>query len=155
MLPTRRSVLLVGVASALTACSRGAARPAAAIDPDVALTQSAVARERALLAAYDEAVVALPALATRLVPLRAEHAAHLAALLSPPVSGSPSPSGPPTQLPVSAATATSAAATLARLADLERAAATAHTSGAVVASRRLAPLLASLAASEASHVVVL
>lgn len=83
--PSRRSVLTGSVGLlGLTACSGPALRPRpATIDPDLALTAAAVARERALLAAYDAAATATPDAAARLAPLRADHVAHLAALGAP------------------------------------------------------------------------
>jgi hypothetical protein len=145
--PTRRSVLVAGALGAVSACT---SKPGAApqpVPPDTALTATAVARETALLAAYDEVLAAVPALAARLAPVRAEHQAHLAALQGAPTIASP--------LPVRTGTSLQPAAALTRLAALERAAATAHAGAAVSASRRLAPLLASLAASESAHLVLL
>jgi hypothetical protein len=118
------------------------------------LADAAAVRERSLLAAYDAAVALVPALAERLGPLRAEHAAHLAALavpeLPPPSSGpSASPSPAPQALPADPA------GLLAALAGLERAAASAHADACVRAGRGLAVVLASAAASEASHPVAL
>lgn len=134
---TRRAVLAGAGGLLLTACTgrrTPAARPTP--DPDVALRAAAVARERALLAAYDAHLAATPALAARLAPLRADHLAHLQALGAGPVPG-PAPA----PLPV--------------LADLERRTAEGHAQDCVTASRRLAPVLASLSACEASHLVVL
>jgi glucose dehydrogenase len=54
-------------------------------NPDVVLAQAAATRERVLLATYDAALAAVPALTGRLGPLRADHAAHLAALGLPEV----------------------------------------------------------------------
>lgn len=140
--PTRRAVLTgSAAAAALTACTRTSRRRAAApaaVDPDVELRAAAVAREQSLLDAYDAAATN-PGLQARLAPLRAEHAAHLQALGALPVPGIPPPSTP----------------TLSQLIALERRAAAAHTAAAVPASRRLAPVLASLAASETTHVGVL
>jgi hypothetical protein len=155
-LPTRRSVVAGGLAAlalpVLGGCERDTkpARPPRP-DPDVVRADEAAARERALLAAYDAAVAAVPALAARLTPLRAEHALHLAALgvperptTSPPAlraTAPPQPTDPP--------------ALLAALADLERRTAVAHGDEAVLAGRGLAAVLAALAASEASHPVAL
>lgn len=129
----------------------------AAPDPDAALTDDAASRERVLLATYDAAAAAAPALAARLAPLRAEHVAHLAALgrsqvpaasASPSVTPSTTPSPVPTPPPVPA----DAAGALAVLRELEAATATRHGDVAVRCGRGLAVVLASLAASEASHV---
>ena len=139
--PTRRTVLsagAVGLAAGCTSSHRtaGPSRP----DPDVALTAAAVGRERALLAAYDAALAAAPARATTLALVRAEHAAHLAALgVGPAASAAAAPASPAPS----------------DLAGAERAAAAAHAAAAVTASPRLAQVLASLAASEAAHQVAL
>jgi hypothetical protein len=128
-------------------------------DPDDVLRGEAAARERALLEEYDAVLLVLPALAPRLVPLRAEHAAHLAALTGASPSpfatvGRPSPASsavPPPQVPPP----DTAAAALEALVAAERAAASAHGKAALDASPELAGLLASLSASELSHPVAL
>ena len=114
-------------------------------DPDDPLRAAAVARERTLLAMYDAAAAGSgPADAAVLQAVRAEHAEHLAALL-----GQPSPS------PSTAAAPSPTVATRPQLVAAERSAAQAHAAAAVTASPELAGLLASLAASEASHPVAL
>jgi hypothetical protein len=144
---TRRQALLSAGGLLLSACtSRSGPRPAPVVDPDVALKAAAVARERALLAAYDTALATVPALAARLAPLRAEHLAHLTAL------GATLPSPTPTPTPAGSGPAP---VVLQQLKALERSSAQAHGNDALSASRELAPVLASLAASEASHGVVL
>ncbi len=143
--PTRRAVLSAGAVGLVAACTRSrrpsSGRPARP-DPDVALTAAAVDRELALLTAYDAALAATPALASRLAPLRAEHAEHLLAL-----GAGRTPADSPASSPTSS--------TLTSLGAAERAAAAAHATAALSASVRLAALLASLAASEASHQVAL
>jgi hypothetical protein len=127
---SRRS-LLAGLAVApVAACTSGSSAPAR-VDPDVALRAAAVAREVDLVALYD----ALPPTPVH-AALRAEHVEHLRAL------GAVLPSARPTHpdpQPVPA----------------ERAAAAAHAADALRAGRGLAAVLASLAASEASHPVAL
>lgn len=151
MLLTRREVLAAGSLGALTACTSSDPVPPAPVDPDVALVAAAVVREQALLTSYDDALAAHPELAALLTPLREQHFQHLARLQPATTAtttatagplGSPSRGGSPL-------------ARRAALAALERAASAAHGAAAVTASRQLAPLLASLSASEASHVVVL
>ena len=146
--PSRRQVLAAGLVLPLAGCTGSSPGPAPSpapvpVDPDVALRAAAVERERALLAAYDE--VLADASSPGLLALRAEHAEHLAALepgaAVPPV---PAPAGG--DLPGRAAT---------RLRAAEREAAAAHAADALPASRGLAALLASLAAAEAAHGVVL
>lgn len=156
MRPTRRALLLAAAGAALAGCTDGAApvpAPPAPVDPDVALREAAVARERALLRSYDAVLLALPSLAQRLLPVREEHAAHLDALTGPQPAAGPSPSAAP-GAPAVPPPATAAAA-LAGLAAAEAQASTAHARDVPAASRGLAGLLASLAASEASHPVVL
>src|SRR4051794_5717796 len=141
--PSRRrllqaTALLPALVSGTAACTHPAEQPAV-VDPDVALRAAAVARELDLLAAYDGVVGAPPARAAQLAAVRAEHAAHLVAL----GTASPTPSATPSTTPV----------TVTELAARERAAAAAHAADALGASRQLAAVLASLAASEASHVV--
>lgn len=145
MRPTRRAVLASGLLLPVAACTSSEPAPVrpVPVDPDVALRAAAVARERGLLAAYDAALQQDPARAERLVPLRAEHAAHLAALgeQEAPSTVSPAPA-PPSPLGGDLATA-------------ERAAAAAHAEATAAASPALAAVLAQLAASEASHPVAL
>ncbi len=161
--PTRRTVLRAGLVLPLAACTAGREAPAPLPppDPDRALRAAAVDRERALLAAYDAALLATPSRAALLRPLREEHAAHLEALLAldpartsaPPGAGSGS--GRPGAPPGTAAPAPPAPAAPVDLAAAEAAASTAHADAVPAASRGLAGLLASLAAAEASHGVAL
>jgi hypothetical protein len=147
--PSRRRVLQAALlapalAPVASACTSRPSQPEP-VDPDVALRQAAVARERTLVDLYAAAEGSSPARAAQLALVRAEHEQHLAAL------GAPS-SGPS----ASSGTARTLAAPLPRtLTAAERAAAQAHAADALLASRPLAAVLASLAASEASHPVVL
>jgi hypothetical protein len=143
---SRRALLGLAAVGPLAACTREAPAPVPP-DPDDLLRSAAADRERALLREYDAALLALPALAARLAPVRAEHAAHLAALLGPEptATGQPAATTAPPAEPAS----------VQRLVAAERAAATAHGGAALEASQQLAGLLASLAASEASHPVAL
>jgi hypothetical protein len=155
---TRRSALASAGLALVTACTRRTARPARVLDPDEALKAAAVVREQALLNAYDDALRTAPALAARLAPLRADHAEHLAALSGAASPGAPATSGAASTPSTGAASTPGGQppqAVLHALATLERTAATGHTADALIASRRLAPVLASLAACEASHLVVL
>ena len=148
---SRRALLGAAAVLPLAACTSDDGPPPPP-DPDDLLRDEAVQRERSLLREYDAVLLVLPDLAARLIPLREHHAEHLLALTGEPATPSPEPSGAPAaQVPPPV----TAAAALAGLADAERAAAGAHRAGAVAASRELAALLASLAASEASHPVVL
>lgn len=135
---SRRALLGLAAAVPLAACTAEDGPPPPP-DPDDLLRAAAVAREQSLLQQYDVALLVRPD--PVLASVRAEHAAHLAALQG----AAPSPSPAPSPGPASAAALVTA----------ERAAATAHAQAALVASRELAGLLASLAGSEASHAVVL
>ncbi len=135
MNPSRRTVLVASVLT-LTACREKAP---VRVDPDVALREAALQRELALQSAYESVMRLRPSLAPRLQALAADKAVHATAL------------GPVTP----ATSAVSTVSTLAGLKALESTTATAHGRAALTASRQLAPLLASLAASSASALAVL
>lgn len=143
----------VSLAAACTADRPPSPRP---VDPDVALVAAAQRREQALLAAYDAALLRAPGLGDLVGSLRDDHAAHLAALRSP--AGSPSPAvlpPRPSGQPARPAGASVLAGERAALAALERSTAAEHARAVATASPDLAQLLASLAACESSHVVLL
>lgn len=175
-LPSRRTVLGAALtalaAPVLGACTRltpsetpSEPSPPEPDPPDVLAADRAAGRERRLLAAYDAAVLIAPQLADRLLPLRGDHVAHLAALGLPEVAAgaeadpSAAPTGEPAPPPPPAVAAPRLPqdpdALLGALADLERRAATAHGTAAVLGGRGIGALLASMSASEASHVVAL
>lgn len=162
--PSRRAVLVAGLVAPLVACTRSAQPPAPVAgsspaaptgpgvgprsrpDADAPVRAAAVARERRLLAAYDAALADDPG-ARDLAALRQEHAAHLQALgVAPP----PPPPGDRRRRDRRAA-----ARARAGLVRAERGAAGEHARDLLTASRGLAAVLASLAAAEASHLVVL
>jgi hypothetical protein len=148
---TRRHLLATTGLAGVAACTAKKVAPLPKrIDPDVALRAAAVTREQVLLAAYDAALAARPAVAAALAPLRDDHVAHLAALQasSATVAPTPAPTATPVPAPAPATTSTP-------LAHLERTTAAAHAAAALLASRELAPVLASLAACESSHVGLL
>lgn len=163
----RRALLAGAALLPLAACTSEPAPAPPPPDPDDLLRAAAAGRERALLAEYDRLLAAVPELAVRLRPLRAQHADHLLALTGPPPTGSPtsvatspasatSPATSPPPLPPEVPPAPTAADALASLVVAEQAAAGAHTTDALAAADRdLAGLLASLAASESSHPVAL
>jgi hypothetical protein len=136
--PSRRGVLQAALLGSATAACTYRSRRAQRVDPDDALRAAAVARERSLVALYEAAAAATPGGSA--AAILAEHQAHLRALGAFP-DPSPSQVGPSTPPAV------------ADLVTAERAAAAAHAAAAVGASRELAAVLASLAASEASHPV--
>jgi hypothetical protein len=140
---SRRDLLAAGALGALSACTTPTTPRPAPVDPDAPVLAAAIAREQALLLAYDGAIAAHPRLANLLGPLRADHAEHLARL-APAAAGTPPASAPRGSGDPRRA-----------LAALERATSAAHGAAALTASRVLAPVLASLSACEASHLVVL
>lgn len=131
----------------------------------------AIAAEATLLAQYDTAL-ALPSvtadsvLAAKLTAIRAEHAAHAAAIkqgYTPP--SAPTPFAPPESsatAPASASTSatqppatTDAKTAVAALAKAEQDEASARTADILAADGPTAMLLASVAASEAGHAALL
>jgi hypothetical protein len=163
---TRRGVLAATAASlpllALSGCKGIGAlaappRPA----PDVAVLRHAIAAEVLMIARYNTAIKGSASLAGTLAPLRAEHHLHLTALrarlIVPPGSaaassqppGHPAPSPRPSPVPAGADAAVSF------LQDAEQAAAEALLRDLHLASPSLAQLMASVAASESTHVTVL
>jgi hypothetical protein len=158
--PTRRVVLAAAVTLPLAAVSGcGGAnvlasppRPAA----DVGLLRSAIAAEQLMIARYGAVIGGTTAaMSSTLAPLLAEHRAHLVQLRSRLVvpAGSPTPSQRAPAAPAGVPSAPGAA--LAYLRDAERAAASALLGRLPHAPASLAQLLASISASEASHVPVL
>jgi hypothetical protein len=125
--------------------------------PDVAVARDAIAGERLLIARYTAVVAALPGLAGRLRPVLTQHTEHLARLrarLRDPGAAAgaartarATPAGPPVPHTPAAALASLRAAEDAAAASLVR-----HLD---VVSPSFAQLLASIAASEASHAALL
>ncbi|HEU0100687.1 MAG TPA: hypothetical protein VFR07_00030 [Mycobacteriales bacterium] len=162
--PSRRSVLAAGLLLPLAACTGPAPPgPPPPVDPDVALRAAAVAREQSLIALYDAALSARTGAGrATLETVRSEHLQHLAALTAAPPGGTSGGSTAPATTPPAA---TPPAATppgprspapgQAELRAAEAAAQLAHAEAVLPASRALAALLASLAAAEAAHAVVL
>jgi hypothetical protein len=123
--------------------------------PDVAVLHHAIATEQALIARYHAALAGSPGLAGTLGPLLAQHREHLARLTSmlivpatPRATPRPSASAP-------AGPARPDTATLAALEAAETAAAGSLVRRLALAPPALAQLLASIAASEASHALLL
>jgi hypothetical protein len=106
----------------------------------------------ALLARFEAAITAVPALAARLSPLRDDHRAHLQALAKEigPEAGSPS-AAPPSAPPAPA----DAGGVIAALLAAEKEAAAAARTACVTAPSYRAALLGSIAAARASHAEVL
>lgn len=176
---SRRGVMGVAAAGALTGCSGGgapAAAPRRAPVPGAAEKARAAADSLALLKRYDAVSAAHPALASRLAPLRAEVARHAAAFGGRPPAPVPAPAGsasaPPTATappsstarpsstapppaPAAAGVPAAPGAALSWLAAAERALADRRAAELLAAPGGLARLLASVAAAGAAHVVLL
>ncbi|MDT9681335.1 hypothetical protein RND61_04500 [Streptomyces sp. TRM76323] len=190
---TRRRALAVatasGVSGALAGCSGpgsgggGLPRPSAAESArraETVLRRRSAAASGVLLAGYDEALDAHPALGGRLAPLREAAARHVAALAPPgeraPGAASPDPAGTASPTPVGTAPGADGAASpaprsgagpfprgvpaepgavLGELAALASRTAAAHAAALVAAPPELARLLASVAAAGAAHAYLL
>ena len=125
--------------------------------PDVAMLRGAIGTEQALIARYRSAMAGSPALAGTLSPLLAQHREHLARLTSmliEPPGRSASPQATPSPAST-AAPGTGPAATLAALEAAESDAARSLAGRLALAPPALAQLMASIAASEASHALLL
>jgi hypothetical protein len=161
--PTRRVVLAVSAALPLllTGCKGlGVLASPPRPPPDVTLLQDAIRAEELMIARYGAAIRALrgsqPALVSVLLPLLAQHDAHLAQLRSRlivPASAAPSASLAPRQ-PASALPAgPQQAVAYLQAAEHDWAARLLHQ--LLSAPPSLAQLLASISASEATHVPAL
>ena len=136
-----------------------AGRPA--LSPDVITLQEVINAERAMIALYQAAVNGGTRPARTLEGLLAEHRQHLsrlqARLVLPPGSGSASPSPSPSSSSSSSSSSSRARGrvTIAQLRAAERASATDLVRRLVSVPPALAQLFASIAASDATHVVAL
>ena len=121
------------------------------------MLRGAIGTEQALIARYRSAMAGSPALSGTLDPLLAQHREHLARLTSmliePPVTA---PARTPRRRrPAPAAASSGPAATLAALEAAETDAARSLATRLTLAPPALAQLMASIAASEASHALLL
>jgi hypothetical protein len=160
---SRRRVLAAATAlapvTALASC--GVPNPLAGPpgpSPDVRTLRASISTEESLVGAYRSLLAAFPALSGSLRVFLSQHEEHLSQLhgrliVPPHVSVSPSPS-PPASAPPSAPPASPSAAITA-LAAAERDAAAAQVGRLGTTEASLAQLLASIAASEATHAAVL
>lgn len=154
---TRRGVLSATVALPLAAAGCRGLRVLGTPPPpppEVDLLRAAIDGETLLIAQYTAVLAAQPSLAGLLDPLLGQHRAHLdrlrARLIVPRGAATPSPSARPrVQVPP----APGAAQAFLRRA--ERSAAAAQMGRLPAASPSLAQLLASVAAAEASHALLL
>jgi hypothetical protein len=156
----------VGLLTGCTADSSGSKpnRPARR-DPALEILGTVLASERALLADYQQVLAAHPSLGTQLAGLLADHQAHekaLSTLLvqrnsragisSPPASSSPSVEF--SRSPNASITEGSSSA-VRYLSEAESTATTTAVTACLAADADLATLLASIAACESSHQVIL
>ncbi len=138
------------------------------LSPDVITLQAVIAAEQAMIALYQAAVHGDPRPTDRvraLEGLLAQHRQHLGQLVTrlvlPPgepsasFSPTPSPSAPPITGPSTGPTTGPGRVTIAQLRAAERASATDLVRRLVSAPPALAQLFASIAASDATHVVAL
>lgn len=143
--------------AATGACSGSAARGAsgahpdsgsgAPADPDAGLLVGLRSAELGLIAQYDAVIAQYPVLSARLTAMRADHAAHLAAVGGSVSQASPNPSSA-SQLDIGQA--------VAGLAGAERSAASARIGDCRGAhDPGLARMIAAIGGSEASHAALL
>jgi hypothetical protein len=128
--------------------------PGKAPDPDLALLAAVIAEKSDLLGAYEAATTRFPPLNSRLKPLRADHAAHLAALTGfrPGIpTAAPSGSASPSAGPQGGQSSTVEDLAAAELAAAGRRIGQCRTA----ADPQLARLLASIGGCEAAHAAVL
>ena len=118
--------------------------------PDVAVLDDAITAEKLMIARYHAAISGSPGQAAFLTPLLAQHQSHAARLASRLIN--PRPARP---APASSPTATPPAPTLTALQAAEEDAADALVRHLAEVTPSLAQLLASIAASEASHAQLL
>ncbi|MFF2548520.1 ferritin-like domain-containing protein [Kitasatospora sp. NPDC058063] len=147
--PSRRSLLTLGLLTALTACTASVgdrhADPTPPRDPDTPVRLRAIAATDLLLGAYDNLLTVPGARTALLQPLRDDTVQHRAALAQGLPSASPSPTSTPYRsLP-----------TLPELALMEHRTAEAHLHDLDEVGPPLARLLASVSASNALHAAAL
>jgi hypothetical protein len=160
---TRRGVLAAVVSLPLVAAGCkgiGALGTPPRQQPDVTVVREAIDGETLMISRYHAVLTAVPALAGSLDPLLQQHHEHLARLRSRLIEPNPAASRPE-HPPAVAASASGApvpgtpAAARAYLRHAEQAAAQALMGKLTAAPPSLAQLLASIAASEASHALLL
>jgi hypothetical protein len=161
---TRRAVLAATAALPLlvTGCKGVAAFDALPKPPpDVVLLRAAISAEQQMIARYEAAIRVLRGggadLASVLSPLLAEHREHLAQLRSRLIvpAGSAAAAGRPARGPARPPLPAAPDQVIAYLQVAEQHASTRLLQGVLAAPASLAELLASIAASEATHVPVL
>ena len=167
--PTRRRVLAAAGLAALTAAGTlgtagcGAGLPWATPPkpaPDVGVLKDAIAAEDAMISRYTGVIAAFPALTGSISPLLTEHREHLAQLharlVIPPGPGpSASPTATARTRPPRPRLPSSEHGAVGYLRAAERDEAAALTGWLTGVTPSLAQLLASIAASEATHAALL
>lgn len=123
--------------------------------PDVGVLRHAIGTEQALIARYHSALAGSPGLDGTLGPLLAQHREHLARLAPMLIAPATPRATPRPSASATAGAASSRAATLAALEAAETDAASSLVRRLALAPPALAQLLASIAASEASHALLL
>ncbi|WP_163510276.1 hypothetical protein [Fodinicola acaciae] len=153
---SRRAVLLAGAGLSVAGVAACTGQPAPP-DPVTTALKTLLAAEKALAASYDQAVGRFGVLNERVGGVRTDHAAHVKALtaLIARRDPEPRPSGSAQPSPAGSLSANSASGARQQLAALERKQAAAAVALCLTANDEDATLLASLAASESSHVEVL
>jgi hypothetical protein len=159
---TRRGVLAAAVALPLAAAGckgvGGLGTPPRPL-PDVAVLREAIADEALMISRYTAVLAAVPGLAGPLRPLLDQHQAHLARLkarlVDPRAAGGGSPSPRESASRLAGQVPGTPAAARAYLRSAEQGAATALLRHLTAASPSFAQLLASIAASEATHALLL
>jgi len=163
---TRRAVLAAVVSLPLvaTGCKGiGALGTPPRQQPDVTVLRDAIDGETLMISRYRAVLAAVPALAGPLDPLLQQHGEHLARLrarlIEPSTAGRPEHSPAVTASPAASPAATAVpgipAAARAYLRQAEQAAARELLGKLTAVPPSLAQLLASIAASEASHALLL
>jgi hypothetical protein len=159
---TRRGVLAAAVSLPLAAAGCkgiGALGTPPRPQPDVAVVRDAIDGETLMISRYNAVLAAVPALAGPLGPLLQQHHEHLARLrarlIEPNPAGRPERSPAVTASPAGVQVPGTPAAARAYLRRAERAAAQTLLGRLTAAPPSLAQLLASIAASEATHALLL
>jgi hypothetical protein len=157
---TRRGVLAAAVSLPLLAAGckgvGGLGNPPPPL-PDVAIVRDAIAGETLMISRYDAVLAAVPALTGPLRPLLEQHREHLARLRARLIDAQASgqPGHPAPASPAVAQVPGTAAAARAYLQHAEQAAADALLGKLTATPPSVAQLLASIAASEATHALLL
>lgn len=157
---TRRGVLAAVLALPLLAAGCkgiGALGTPPRPRPDVAVVRSALAGEELLISRYTAVLAIVPGLEGTLRPILRQHSEHLGRLrerlIDPRAGGEPGKRPSAAPAPAQVPGSVTAARDYLRLA--EHAASEALLAGLATASPALAQLLASIAASEATHAMLL